>query len=114
MVFSSSGIMAERFYSDKYLFFKKQAMFAVLGTGVMIFCARMKRQFFYNLTYLWVFLVVLLLVLCQVLGASIGGRCPQRANTCKRAPGIRSCSSRASPSMMTSAVPRTTIQCSAR
>jgi len=73
MVFSSSGIMAERFYSDKYLFFKKQAMFAVLGTGVMIFCARMKRQFFYNLTYLWVFLVVLLLVLCQVLGASIGG-----------------------------------------
>jgi len=73
MVFSSSGIMAERFYNDKYLFFKKQAIFAVLGTGVMIFCARMKRQFFYNLTYLWVFLVVVLLVLCQVLGASIGG-----------------------------------------
>jgi cell division protein FtsW len=73
MVFSSSGIMAERFYGDKYLFFKKQAIFAVLGTGVMIFCARMKRQFFYNLTYFWVFLAVILLTLCLILGATIGG-----------------------------------------
>lgn len=73
MVFSSSGIMAERFYNDKYLFFKKQAFFALVGTGVMIFCARVKRGFFFNHTYLWVFLAVALLVLCQVVGAVIGG-----------------------------------------
>lgn len=73
MVFSSSGIMAERFYHDKYLFFKKQAMFAVIGTAVMIFCARVNRRFFYDLTYLWVFVVVALLVLTKLIGATVGG-----------------------------------------
>lgn len=73
MVFSSSGIMAERFYGDKYLFFKKQAIFALFGTIVMICCARVKRQLFYNHTYLWVFIVVVMLALCPLIGTSIGG-----------------------------------------
>jgi len=73
MVFSSSGIMAERFYSDKYLFFKKQAAFAVFGTAVMIFCARVNRKFFYDLTYFWVFAVIVLLVLTKIMGATVGG-----------------------------------------
>ncbi|HWR02965.1 MAG TPA: putative lipid II flippase FtsW [Humidesulfovibrio sp.] len=73
MVFSSSGIMAERFYHDKYLFFKKQAMFAVVGTAVMIFCARVNRRFFYDLTYVWVAVVIILLVLTKLIGATVGG-----------------------------------------
>lgn len=73
MVFSSSGIMAERFYHDKYLFFKKQAAFAVVGTAVMIFCARVNRRFFYDLTYVWVALVIVLLILTKLIGATVGG-----------------------------------------
>lgn len=73
MVFSSSGIMAERFYHDKYLFFKKQAAFAVVGTAVMIFCARVSRRFFYDLTYLWVAGVILLLILTKLIGSTVGG-----------------------------------------
>ena len=73
MVFSSSGIMAERYYGDKYLFFKKQALFALVGTVVMIFCARVKRAFFYDLTYVWVFIAFALLGLVLVIGTSAGG-----------------------------------------
>ena len=73
MVFSSSGIMAERFYGDKYLFFKKQALFALFGTGVMIFCARVNRKFFYNNTYAWTLAAILLLVLCLIFGTTAGG-----------------------------------------
>jgi cell division protein FtsW len=73
MVFSSSGIMAERFYHDKYLFFKKQAAFAVVGTGIMIFCARVKRGFFYGHPYVWAGLAVALLVACLLFGSYAGG-----------------------------------------
>lgn len=73
MVFSSSGIMAERYYGDKYLFFKKQALFALIGTVVMIFCARVKRTFFYDLTYLWVFIAFALLGLVLIFGTTAGG-----------------------------------------
>jgi len=73
MVFSSSGIMAERYYSDKYLFFKKQALFALIGTGIMIFCARVNRKFFYDLTYGWTLGAIGLLVLCLIIGTTAGG-----------------------------------------
>jgi cell division protein FtsW len=73
MVFSSSGIMAERFYEDKYLFFKKQAAFAVFGTFLMIACARVNRNYFYKLTYFWVIAVIILLVLTKIIGATVGG-----------------------------------------
>jgi cell division protein FtsW len=73
MVFSSSGMMAERFYHDKYLFFKKQAMFFVVGTALMIFCARVNRRFFYDLTYLWMFGAIVMLALCLVIGTTAGG-----------------------------------------
>ena len=73
MVFSSSGMMAERFYHDKYLFFKKQAVFFVVGIAAMIFCARVSRKFFYDLTYLWMFLAIGLLGLCLVVGTTAGG-----------------------------------------
>lgn len=75
MVFSSSGIMAERFYGDKYFFFKKQTMFFVLGLGVMWLTARMPRAILYDLTYVWIAAAMLLLALCAFtpLGAGAGG-----------------------------------------
>ncbi len=75
MVLSSSGIMAERFYGDKYYFFKKQVIFAVVGGLLMYVCSRMPRRFIYGLTYLWLFIVLVLLILCGVtpLGVHAGG-----------------------------------------
>lgn len=46
MVLSSSGIMAERYFSGKYHFFKKQAVFAAIGVAVMVACARIPRGAF--------------------------------------------------------------------
>ncbi len=75
MVLSASGIMADRYYGDSYLFFKKQALFGGLGALAMLAIARMPRKFFYNTTYLWVGGVALLLLLCVFtpLGVSAGG-----------------------------------------
>ncbi|MBN2140458.1 MAG: putative lipid II flippase FtsW [Desulfovibrionaceae bacterium] len=75
MVLSSSGIMAERIYQDKYLFFKKQALFAVLGAGLMYVCSRTPRKMIYSLTYLWVTAAIGLLFICALtpLGVSAGG-----------------------------------------
>jgi cell division protein FtsW len=51
MVLSASGIMAERFYHDKYLFFKKQGLFMVLGVIGMYAVSKMPRAFFYSMIY---------------------------------------------------------------
>ena len=75
MVMSSSGIMAERFYGDKYIFFKKQAAFALVGVLVMFGVAKLPRRLFYDLTYLWIVLALALLALCALtpLGRAAGG-----------------------------------------
>lgn len=75
MVLSASGIMAERYFDDKYLFFKKQAIFLVLGTGLMLFCSRISKAFFYNLVYIWLMGAFILLFLCDFtpLAISAGG-----------------------------------------
>lgn len=75
MVLSSSGIMAERYFSGKYHFFKKQAVFAALGVALMLVCARIPRGALYNLTYVWIMAALGLLFLCGFtpLGISAGG-----------------------------------------
>lgn len=75
MVFSSSGIMADRYFGDKYLFFKKQGLYFGLGLVVMYACYRLPRKFFYNTTYLWVLAAAALLALCALtpLGINAGG-----------------------------------------
>jgi cell division protein FtsW len=75
MVLSASGVMAERYYGDSYIFFKKQALFAAVGVLAMLAISRMPRKFFYNTTYLWVVGVAGLLLLCVFtpLGVSAGG-----------------------------------------
>jgi cell division protein FtsW len=75
MVLSSSGIMAERFFGDKYFFFKKQSLFFLLGTFLMYGCYRLPRVVFYDLTYFWLVVTVILLALCAFtpLGIKAGG-----------------------------------------
>ncbi len=51
MVLSASGIVAEKMYNDKYFFFKKQAVFALLG-GIALCCAALiPRSWLYRLQY---------------------------------------------------------------
>lgn len=75
MVLSASGIMAERFWSDRYYFFKKHAVFLVFGLGVMTLAAVLPRQLFLRPVYAWLLLAIVLLVLTLVspLGVQVGG-----------------------------------------
>ncbi len=75
MVFSASGVMAEREFGDAYLFIRRHSLFVLMGLGVMACTAFGRREFFYNLTYPMLFLVIVLLVLVLVspLGHSAGG-----------------------------------------
>jgi len=74
MVLSSSGIVAERMYDDKYFFFKRQLMFTGVGLVSMIICMNIPRKILYGLTYLWVAGAVVLLGLCITpLGVNVNG-----------------------------------------
>lgn len=75
MVLSSTGIMAERFFADKYYFFKRHVVFLLIGLGVMIVAAVIPRQVYLRFTYLWLALAGILLVLTLVspLGVQAGG-----------------------------------------
>lgn len=75
MVLSASGIMAERYFDDKYLFFKKQAVFLVCGLGLMFFSSKISKKFFYNLVYIWMIGAFILLILCDFtpLAINAGG-----------------------------------------
>ena len=52
----------------------EQAAFALVGTAIMIFCARVKRAFFYKNTYFWVFLAFALLALAMAWSLWLGWR----------------------------------------
>jgi cell division protein FtsW len=75
MVLSASGVMAEKHFADKYFFFRKQALFLVLGMGLMILAAWVPLQSFFRMKYWLLAGVFLLLVLTQfsVLGAEVNG-----------------------------------------
>ncbi len=74
MVLSSSGIMAERVYDDKYFFFKRQVMFSCVGIAAMLICMQLPRKILYGLTYLWVAGAIVLLGLClSPLGVNVNG-----------------------------------------
>lgn len=74
MVLSASGIVAERFNHDKYLFFKKQLVFAAGGGITMWVAALMPRHMLYKLQYPALFGVIALLLLTLTpVGARING-----------------------------------------
>lgn len=66
MVFSSSGVMAERLNGNRYYFFQRQALFALVSFGLMVICAYMPRKVLHGPVYLWLFAIVGLLVLTLV------------------------------------------------
>ena len=51
MVLSASGIVAEKMYSDKYFFFKKQVLFAAVGGLALWIAALLPRSWLYRLQY---------------------------------------------------------------
>ncbi len=75
MVLSSSGIMAERFYADKYYFFKRHLVFLIIGLGVMSAATVIPRQLYLRFSYVWLALAggLLVLTLVSPLGVQAGG-----------------------------------------
>jgi len=74
MVLSASGIVAEKIYSDKYFFFKKQALFSLLG-GLALWCAALlPRSWLYRLQYPALFgVLILMLITLSPLAPKING-----------------------------------------
>lgn len=66
MVFSASGVMAERLVSNRYYFFQRQAMFALVSVTMMAVVAWMPRRLLQCQVYLWLFGIIALLVLTLV------------------------------------------------
>ncbi|EKO37832.1 MAG: cell division protein FtsW [Solidesulfovibrio magneticus str. Maddingley MBC34] len=66
MVFSSSGVMAERVNGNRYFFIQRQGLFAIISLVLMTICAWMPRKVLHGPVYLWLFLIIGLLVLTLV------------------------------------------------
>ncbi|WP_243544099.1 putative lipid II flippase FtsW [Pseudodesulfovibrio tunisiensis] len=74
MVLSSSGIMAEHYFDDKYHFFRRQLAFTGVGLSAMVVCMQLPKKVLYGLTYLWVAGAMILLGLTlSPLGLNING-----------------------------------------
>ncbi|HDQ41476.1 MAG TPA: putative lipid II flippase FtsW [Desulfonatronum sp.] len=75
MVLSATGIMAERFWADKYFFFKKHVLFLAAGLGVMTLAAFLPRSWYVRPVYVWLLAAVGLLALTifSPLGVQAGG-----------------------------------------
>lgn len=74
MVLSASGIVAERVNGDKYYFFKRQALFAVIGGAALWAAALLPRQWLYRLQYPALFFsLLLLLITLSPLAPAING-----------------------------------------
>lgn len=66
MVLSASAVMADKFYSDSALFFRRQLLYAFLGLGAMFFMAYIPRGFLFRNKYLWMGLALAALVLTLI------------------------------------------------
>ena len=74
MVFSASGITAERMQADSYYYFKRQILFALVGGIGLTVAAALPRRILFSLHYPLLFLTVVMLALCiSPLGISAKG-----------------------------------------
>ncbi len=74
MVLSASGIVAEQVNGDKYFFFKRQVLFALLGGILLWGAALLPRDWLYKMQYPALFFALLLLLLTlSPLAPSING-----------------------------------------
>ena len=62
MVLSASGIVAESSYGDKYYFFKRQVVYALVGGVALWVAAVLPRSFLYKMQYPFIFFCLLLLL----------------------------------------------------
>jgi len=75
MVYSTSSIIALKFYQDEYYFLKKELIYAVLGIILILTFARIPYQYLGKKAHLILFLsfLALILVLIPGIGVCIGG-----------------------------------------
>ena len=74
MVFSASGIVAQRMQADSYYFFKRQIVFSVLGGIALMVTANLPRRVLLNIHYAALIVTAILLIICLTpLGVSAKG-----------------------------------------
>jgi len=75
MVFSSSGVYAMEKYDDPYYFLKRQVLWAVLGTLVMLVTRKMDYHYLEKYTYYITGITFLMLIAVMMpgLGKEVGG-----------------------------------------
>lgn len=75
MVMSASSILAQSRYGDPYFFVKRQAMFLLLGTGLMVLCRYLPLRLYQILVYpaLALALGLMIAVLLPGIGFTAGG-----------------------------------------
>ncbi|MDL2316990.1 putative lipid II flippase FtsW [Desulfovibrio sp. OttesenSCG-928-A18] len=74
LVFSASGIYAERMQADTYYFFKRQTLFALIGCIALAVAAALPRNILYALHYPALFACLFMLVIClSPLGTAAKG-----------------------------------------
>jgi len=75
MVYSASSAIAQNTIENGYFFLKKQALFALIGTGIMLVCRRIPYRLYRSLTYpaLFTALVLLAAVHWSGFGYAAGG-----------------------------------------
>ncbi len=74
MVFSASGIFAERVQADTYYFFKRQVLFAVVGAIALAIVSSLPRKVIYSMQYPVLLAVFIMLIITLTpLGAGAKG-----------------------------------------
>lgn len=74
MVYSASGISAERMQADTYYFFKRQLLFVFFGGVALVVTASLPRQLLHHIHYPALFVSIVLMLLCLTpLGVSAKG-----------------------------------------
>jgi len=75
MVYSASSPLADHRMGDSYYYLKKQALFSLLGIGLMLSATRIPCTFYFRIAYPLLGLSMLLLIMLFIpgIGAKIGG-----------------------------------------
>jgi len=84
MVFNASTVMAQAQYQDPYFFIKRQVLYALLGVGVLILGRSINYRAYQRLTY--PFLIITLICLILVFIPGIGGKVRGAARWLKLGP----------------------------
>lgn len=78
MLFSASYVYAYTHYGNNYFFIAKQATFAVVGVGIMLFVSKIDYHFFRKFAIPMYIAVVILLVIMLILPPMVSGTSVKR------------------------------------